>query len=323
MTDIRASRDLALMTLERETRSDIRAEAADALCDLAFDAPREMRTEFEPAVVRLLADKQEEVRCGGLALATEVLSPDEAKDILIRHLGDSVTRVRVEAAGRLADLAIPETRGALAAAMQDESLAVRFEAARGMAALGHPSGLDVLLEALDDVDLRYRAASALAQLGNKDAIPALKRAFSGWFLPAFDKTQLAGALAALGEPDGVAYLFKRAAKKWSMDRPMAVELLGAVKAPNALPRLLEILKDERDPVRGTAARSLGRLGDPAAEAPLAELLASNTHDDLKLDAAEGLLLLGTPSARARVEGLKLQDAEAAAELEHLLTDYAA
>jgi hypothetical protein len=35
------------------------------------------------------------------------------------------------------------------------------------------------------------------------------------------------------------------------------------------------------------------------------------------------LLLGTPSARARVEGLKLQDPEAAAELAHLLADYAA
>jgi HEAT repeat protein len=171
VSDIRANRDLALMTLERETRADIRAEAADALCDLAFDAPREMRAEFEPAVVRLLADKQEEVRCGGLALATEVLSPDEAKEILIRHLNDKETRVRVEAAGRLADLAIPETRGALAAAMQDEALGVRFEAARGMAALGHPSGLDVLLEALDDVDLRYRAASALAQLGNRTRSP--------------------------------------------------------------------------------------------------------------------------------------------------------
>jgi HEAT repeat protein len=104
---------------------------------------------------------------------------------------------------------------------------------------------------------------------------------------------------------------------------MAVELLGAVKAPGALAPLLEILKDERDPVRGTAARSLGRLGDPAAEAPLAEILGTNAHDDLKLDAAEGLLLLGTPTARARVEALKLQDAEAAEELAHLLADYGA
>lgn len=323
MSDLRANRDLALMTLEREVRADIRAEAADALCELAFDAPAELRAEFEPAVVRLLADKQDEVRCAGLALASEVIAPAEAKDILIRHLSDKVTRVRVEAAGRLADLALPETRGALAAALQDPALTVRFEAARGMVALQHTAGLEVLLEALQDTDLRFRAASALAQLGNKEAIPALKRAFSSWFVPAFDKTQLAGALAALGEAEGVAHLFKRAGRKWTMDRPMAVELLGAVKAPGALPRLLEILKDADDPARGTAARSLGRLGDPAAEGPLGELLASNASDDLKLDGAEGLLLLGTASARARVDSLKLQDQEAAEELAALLADYGA
>lgn len=323
MSDLRANRDLALMTLEREVRADIRAEAADALCELAFDAPKELRGEFEPAVVRLLADKQDEVRCAGLALASEVLTPDEAKEILVRHLTDRVARVRVEAAGRLADLALPDTRGALAAALQDPELTVRFEAARGMVALEHTAGLEVLLDALEDTDLRFRAASALAQLGNKEAIPALKRAFSSWFVPAFDKTQLAGALAVLGEAEGIAHLFKRAGRKWTMDRPMAVELLGAVKAPGALPRLLEILKDAADPARGTAARSLGRLGDPAAEAPLGELLASSASDDLKLDGAEGLLLLGTASARARVESLKLQDQEAAEELAGLLVDYGA
>ena len=319
--DIRARRDLALVTLEQEARADVRAEAADTLCELAFDAPPELRPEFEPAVVRMLADQQDEVRCAGLALASEVVAPAEAKDILIRHLTDKVARVRVEAAGRLADLALPESRGALAAALQDTALTVRFEAARGMVALKHTAGLEVLLEALDDVDLRFRAASALAQLGNKDAIPPLKRAFSGWFVPAFDKTQLAGALASLGDPDGVAHLFKRAGKKWTMDRPMAVELLGAVKAPGALQRLLEISRDADDPARGTAARALGRLGDPAAEPALDELLASAASDDLKLDAAEGLLLLGTPSARVRVTALRLADPDAAEELVGLIADY--
>lgn len=321
--DIRASRDLALVTLERGVGADVRAEAADTLCELAFDAPAELRPEFVPDVVRLLADKQDEVRCAGLALASEVLAPAEAKDVLIRHLGDEVTRVRVEAAGRLADLALPEARGALAAALQDPALTVRFEAARGMVALEHAAGLEVLLEALEDVDLRFRAASALAQLGNKDAIGPLKRAFSSWFIPAFDKTQLAGALAALGDPDGIAHLFKRAGRKWTMDRAMAIELLGEVKAPGALPRLLEVVKDAQDPARGAAARALGRLGDPTAETALGEMLASpDATDDLKLDAAEGLLLLQTPSARARVASLKLQDELAAEELEALLEDYA-
>ena len=81
-------------------------------------------------------------------------------------------------------------------------------------------------------------------------------------------------------------------------RGCAVELLGEVKAPGARERLLEVLADPRDPARGAAARGLGRLGD----------------------AAEGLLALGTASARARVAALRLSSAEARAELVTLLAE---
>lgn len=322
--DICAERDLALMGLEGAAPASQRALAAEALVDLALDAPRELQPDFQPALVRLLADGQPEVRCAGLALCTLVLDAGEAMEILVRHLGSADQRLRVEAAGRLADLALPESRGALAAALEDAALAVRFEAARGMVALKHPAGFEVLVEALGDVHLRFRAASALATLGNKSAIGPLKQAFSGWLLPAFDKTQLAGALAVLGDPDGVAHLFKRAGRSWStMDRAMAVELLGESKAPGALGRLLEILRAEGDPARGAAARGLGRLKDAAAEASLQELLGSpRASDDLKLDAAEGLLMLGGSSALASVSALKLGDPAAAEELGALLQDFA-
>lgn len=318
----RATIDQLLLALERGTTPLARVEAAEALCELAFDSP-DARPEFAPVVVRLIADQQDEVRCAGLALAAEVLAPVEAKELLSRHLEDKLVRVRLEAAGRLADLALPEARGALAAALQDAELAVRFEAARGMVALEHPAGYDVLIDALDDGDLRFRAASALAQLGKKEAIEPLKRVFSSWFISAFDKTQVAGALASLGDADGVAHLFKRAGKRWAMDRPMAVELLGEVQAPGAKDRLLEVLADAKDPCRGTAARALGRLGDSAVEADLLRLLDDATAiDDLRLDAAEGLLLLGTESARAKVAALTLADPAAAAELATMIREYA-
>ncbi|MFZ5445963.1 MAG: HEAT repeat domain-containing protein [Myxococcota bacterium] len=315
--------DLALLNLERAGTPAARLEAADALCELAFDATPEERTEFAAIVVRLLADKQDEVRCAGLALAGEVLAPVEAKELLARHLEDRAVRVRVEAAGRLADLALPESRGSLAAALRDPELGVRFEAARGMVALEHAAGFEVLVEALDSVDLRFRAASALAQLGKKEAIEPLKRVFGSWFLPAFDKTQIAGALAALGDADGLAHLFKRAGKRWAMDRAMALELLGEVRAPGAKERLLEVLGAAEDPCRGTAARALGRLGDLTVESQLVRLVDDGSAiDDLRLDAAEGLLLLGTESARAHVAGVKLGDPAAAEELAAMIREYA-
>jgi HEAT repeat protein len=226
--------------------------------------------------------------------------------------------------GRIADLAQSDLRGVLAAALEDEALPVRFEAARGMVALKHNAGLEVLLGALDDRDLRFRAAAALARLGNRDAVPHLKRAFHAWLLPAFDRTQFAGALAVLGEPEGVAHLFKRAGKKWSMDRAMAIELLGEVKADGAKERLLEILRDAKDEARGAAARGLGRLGDRSLEPVLLAALDDATlTDDVRLDLAEALLLLGGEAGRARAMGLVLEDPDARSELQAMIEETAA
>lgn len=319
---MKASLDRALLTLENEKSVAVRADAAEAICELAFEASADVRPEFVAAVPRLIADKQDEVRCAGLALASEVLAPVEARELLSRHLSDAVTRVRVEAAGRLADLALPESRGALAAALQDTALPVRFEAARGMVALEHAAGFDVLVEALSDPELRFRGAAALAQLGKKEAVEPLRRVFRGWFLPQFDRTQFAGALALLGDAEGVEHLFKRITKRYAMDRPMAVELLGEVRAPGAKEKLLLILADREDTARGTAARALGRLGDLTVEPPLTALLTdASVPDDLKLDAAEGLLMLGSESGRERVKQTRLTDTEASAELAAMIREY--
>ncbi|MDX2012817.1 MAG: HEAT repeat domain-containing protein [Myxococcaceae bacterium] len=322
-TSWRATREQALLTLERESSAAIRAEAAEAICDAAADAPDDALPDFAPDVVRLLTDKQVEVRVAGLALAAEVLPPAEAKDVLVRNMTDTAHRVRVEAVGRLADLALPEARGALAVALEDELFPVRFEAARGMVALQHSAGLETLIQALEDGDLRFRAAAALAELGNKDAVPALKKVFKGWFLPAFDKTQLAGALARLGDPDGVEHLFKRAAKGWSMDRAMAIELLGEVKAPGAKERLLQILATKDDDCRGAAARGLGRLGDasvfPVLEPVLSEPLVP---DDVRLDVAEGLLRLDAPRAKQALATVPLESDDSRAELADMVKELA-
>lgn len=319
--DWRTARDQALFKLEHEKDPALRAEAVDALCDLGAQVAPEHRVEFAPALVRLLADTQSEARCGGVALGARILPPDEAEALLIRHLPDRDVRMRIEATGRLADLARPGSRGALAAVLTDEALAVRFEAARGMAALKHSAGLEVLVEALDDADLRFRAISALAELGDPAAVPALQKLFGKWLLPAFDRTQAAAALVKLGDPSAAPHLFKRTEKKWSVDRAMAIELLGEVKAPGARPRLEQILLDRGDQARGAAARGLGRLGDLGALPLLERVLAEEgLSDDLKLDVAEGLWLLPEGKGRARVKDVQLSTPEARAELSAMMSE---
>jgi HEAT repeat protein len=316
--DWRAERETLLLALEREKRPEDRADVAEQLCELAHEAPAGAREEFTPIVVRLISDGEPLVKSAGLALAAFVLEPQEARELFARHLSDRSPRVRAEAAGRLADLAIPETRAALAIALDDSHSSVRFEAARGIAALGHAAGFDVLVVALNDADLRFRALSALAELNDARALAPVKALFRRWLLPHFERTQAAAVLARLGDPDGEKHLLARAAKRWSEDRPMALELLGEVKAPSAQRTLAAILRDPSDLCRGSAARGLGRLGTPEAFEALTAALPT-ADDELKIDVAEGLMLIATDAAKAAAVAIEVTTPEARSELDAILT----
>jgi HEAT repeat protein len=298
--DWRAERDRALLVLEREKRPEARTQAAGLLIDLVEEDPSRA-AEFSAVLTRLLADSQGEVRRAGLGLATLVLPPAELPGMLTVRLSDPDIGVRLEATGRIADLALPELRGALAPMLADPVPEIRFEAARGMASLKHSAGLEILVGALDNELLRFRALGALAELGDARALPAVQRLFGKWLLPHFERTQAAGVLAKLGEAKGAEHLLKRTKKKWSVDRALAVELCGEVKAPGALERLRAILEDPEDPCRGAAARGLGWLGDPNALPWLLALMEdTRIHEDFRLDAAEGVWRLGLPEGQARV-----------------------
>jgi HEAT repeat protein len=320
--DWRAERDRTLLALERDKRPPARAEAAELLVHIAEEDPSRA-PEFTEVLALLLADAQGEVRRAGIGLATLVLPPEELPDMLIARLADADLGVRLEATGRIADLALPQLRGALARMLEDAAPEIRFEAARGMAALKHSSGLEILVAALESEALRFRALGALAELEDVKALPAVKNLFNSWLLPAFERTQAAGVLAKLGDAEGAEYLLKRTRKKWSADRALAVELCGEVKAAGALERLREILEDSKDGCRGTAARGLGRLGDARALPWLLALLEDRAVDeDVRLDAVDGVWRLGVPEGRARVRAAvpTFTSPEAREELAELLQE---
>ncbi|EPX63295.1 HEAT repeat domain protein [Cystobacter fuscus DSM 2262] len=322
--DWRAERDRALFSLEHDRDPRLRAEAAELLFHLAAEEPSRA-PELASVLPGLLADKQVAVRRTGVGMATAVLPADELPGFLAAQASDEESLVRLEAAGRMADLVRADCRGSLARFLEDSSFEVRFEAARGMASLQHPAGLEVLLQALDKDLLRFRALGALAELGDARALPAVRDVFHRLLLPAFDRTQAAGVLARLGDAEGAAWLLKRSERRrwnWAQDRALAVELCGEVKIPGALERLHAIVVDPRDKCRGAAARGLGRLGDACALPWLLSLLDEpGVPEDFRLDAAEGLWLLAVPEGRARVRAaLPAFSAEARTELTELIQE---
>lgn len=105
---------------------------------------------------------------------------------------------------------------------------------------------DVLIERLGDAELEVRVLAA-EYLG-------LVRARQG--------TDKLIALTATGTPPRL--------------RHAAVDALGEIGDPRALPALLGILRDGPPPLRGAAATALAYLGDPGAIEPLRKLLAASS-----------------------------------------------
>ncbi|HCF60817.1 MAG TPA: PBS lyase, partial [Myxococcales bacterium] len=108
--------------------------------------------------------------------------------------------------------------------------------------------------------------------------------------------------ARLGDADARRWLVERVARRKGADRGLAVEIVGELGVGEALPALLEALGDRKDPFRGACLRVLGMLGDQAHRELIEKALFDTTEEvEVRMDAAEGLMNLGGPEARAALE----------------------
>ena len=147
---------------------------------------------------------------------------------------------------------------------------VRVEAAFALGRLGDRRGLEPLGRLTTHRGLGFKVCELLGRLGNRDAIPALVRAWKGLFVHSLTRVRAAASLVRLGETEPRRYLL-RMCRSWRGDaRGLALEMLGEVGGAWALPPLLEALRG-----RGgdAAARALGHLGNREAVVSLQEALA--------------------------------------------------
>lgn len=294
--------DFAVQLLGRALPKERLAGAAELL-ELAH--VHTLAGELRPHVLRLLASDEPQLRAAG-ARAVAALGPaPDLIALLERSAKDSDPAVRREALRSLGGLEDRAAIPALHAALRDADAQVRFEAAVGLASLGDGAGVEELLAGVEDKHRRFFALGALHRLGEERARePARRILEKRFFMSEFERAQAAGVLAQLGDEEGKRYLLDRIGRARADDRGLAMELCGELGLSDALPALRRAMAEKRELFRGTAARSLGLLGDRESLEALRVIARDQTEDlGVRCDAMEALMFLRAPEAVATLHEL--------------------
>jgi HEAT repeat protein len=162
-----------------------------------------------------------------------------------------------------------------------------------------------------DLKLRRYLALALGHSGDRGAAAPLTAAMRD--PDPVTRTFCAWGLARVGDRASLSALRQALADDDAGVRMTACYALGVLQDRGAAGALRGALQDGDPSVRWNAALALSRLGDPAGEPLLIDLLRRNLGDtagketaeeerSLALNAIRGLVLLRTPAGRAALEG---------------------
>ncbi len=188
------------------------------------------------------------------------------------------------------------TVGPLIAAL-DDSADVRRSAARSLGHIGDTRAIVPLMATLNDrhLDVREAARDALAMFPADVVLPdlawAIHSATSGWGVAMAVET-----LGRLEDPRALPIFGRLLSAPHSGVRTSAIRALGLLRAKSAVPQLQGLLQDPDARVRHATACSLARVGDSSAVAPLEETLAGTGLESGKVEAISALGELGTDRA---------------------------
>lgn len=198
------------------------------------------------------------------------------------------------------------TSGTAIAALRRHGSSRRLAAANYLSWAGNHEAVPALCRLLDDRDRTVRsvAARSLGRIGSPDAVGPLLDALTRRGMP---QQVVADALVRLGRrvrSDLIVALGQESPRA----RAVAAEVLGLLRATDAIPRLVLILR--RDPVMEVkirAARALGRIGTLSALGPLLDAARPDLPAALRAVAAQALGHLGDPAATLRLTLLLSDD----------------
>jgi HEAT repeat protein len=193
----------------------------------------------------------------------EPIPPGAARAIRLL-LDDPHSRVRQESCAALGDLRDHASKDFLAARLEDPDPQVGFEAAFALASMADLRARGTLLSALSVTHKRLDACEGLRRLGDPSTLEALDKMAGKLFLAWVDRLTAWATMFALGRTEAGDRVVERTTSRNREERIYALSLIGSHKISAGRDILERVVRDERDPLRDTAVRALGDLGDPAS-----------------------------------------------------------
>ena len=226
-----------------------------------------------------------------------------------KKLGDRRWTRRVEGAEKLGRMMSRQPLPDLVRLMQDPVPEVRIRAAKALGAIGGLEAVESLLGALRDTNRwsALRIADILSGLGQAAVQPLLQEFRR---LPPRARVPAIDILGRLRSPDAVPLLVRLLSDADENARARAAHSLGVIGDPRAAPDLIRALADPAWPVRAMAAKALGLLPGTEGIGAL-ELALSDREWWVRTNVAEALRQKGEPGQRALVRLLDGADSYAA------------
>src|SRR5437667_142946 len=236
-----------------------------------------------PKLIAALRDPNGNVQEAAVAILKDLATP-EAVEPLVGCLASTNWIVRMHAAKALGNLGDVRAVRHLIPLLIDSVKAVRVDATDALARIGRPA-LATLLAALrhEEWILRLHACEALGKIGAEEAVSPLCEVMLH-DRDAAVRQDAAKALGSIGHPAAFEALAKAVADL--SVRPYAVDALGKLKDPRAVPILVDVVAGKN---RLANARRVAVCGDESGALDVEEM-------EVQIFAVGGLAAIGDDRA---------------------------